>query len=108
MGGYGGPAATVGDTGFEEGSTGAALEKWAKDMEKAGKQVEASAEQNAGAPSAAAVGALIGAAVLSAQMKWKAKREENFLSKELGRAAYAEYSARTPMLVPFVPVRKSS
>ena len=52
--------------------------------------------------------ALIGAAVLSAQMKWKAKREENFLSKELGRAAYAEYSARTPMLVPFVPVRKSS
>ncbi len=63
MGGYGGPAATVGDTGFEEGSTGAALEKWAKDMEKAGKQVESSAEQNAGAPSAAAVGALIGAAV---------------------------------------------
>ncbi len=40
MGGYGGPAATVGDTGFEKGSTGAALEEWAKNMEKAGKQVE--------------------------------------------------------------------
>jgi len=61
--GHGGSAATVGDTGFEKGSTGAALEEWAKNMEKAGKQVEASAEQNAGAPSAAAVGALISAAV---------------------------------------------
>ena len=62
-GGYGGPAVTVGDSGFEAGSTGAALEQWAKKMEEAGKQVEKSAEQNAGAPSAAAVGALIGAAV---------------------------------------------
>jgi hypothetical protein len=62
-GGYGGPAVTVGDSGFEEGSTGAALEEWARNLEKAGKQVEKSAEQNAGAPSAAAVGALIGAAV---------------------------------------------
>ena len=51
------------DSGFEAGSTGAALEQWAKKMEEAGKQVEKSAEQNAGAPSAAAVGALIGAAV---------------------------------------------
>jgi hypothetical protein len=32
-------------------------------MEKAGKQVEASAQQNQGAPSAAAIGALVGAAV---------------------------------------------
>jgi Yip1 domain len=63
MGGYGGPAATVGESGFEKDSAGAALEEWAKNMEKAGKQVESSAEQNAGAPSAAAVGALIGAAV---------------------------------------------
>ena len=62
-GGYGGPAVTVGDSSFEKGSTGAALEEWAKKMEEAGKQVEKSAEQNAGAPSAAAVGALIGAAV---------------------------------------------
>jgi hypothetical protein len=59
----GGPAATVGDTTFEEGSAGAALEKWAKEMEKAGEAVEKSAEQNQGAPSAAAVGALVGAMV---------------------------------------------
>lgn len=61
--GYGGSAVTVGDSSFDKGSTGAALEEWAKKMEEAGKQVEKSAEQNAGAPSAAAVGALIGAAV---------------------------------------------
>ena len=60
-GGYGGPSVTVGDTGFEKSS--AALEEWAKNMEKAGKEVEKSAERNAGAPSAAAVGALIGATV---------------------------------------------
>jgi hypothetical protein len=60
-GSYGGPAVTVGDTGFEKSN--AALEEWAKNMEKAGKEVEKSAEKNAGAPSAAALGALIGAAV---------------------------------------------
>ncbi len=52
--------------------------------------------------------AFIGAAILSAQMVWKAKREEDFLSRELDRASYAEYAARTPMLVPFIPNRKSS
>ncbi len=62
-GGYGGPPVTVGDSSFEKGSAGAALEEWAKNMEKAGQAVEASAEQNAGAPSAEAVGALLGAAV---------------------------------------------
>jgi len=45
---------------FEKGSTGAAIEEWAKNVEKAGKQVENSAQQN-GAPSAAAIGALVGA-----------------------------------------------
>ncbi len=62
-GGHGGPGVTVSDSGFEKGSPGAALEEWAKQMEAAGKQVEASAEQNQGVPSAAAVGALVGAAV---------------------------------------------
>jgi hypothetical protein len=62
-GGHDGPGVTVTDGGFEKGSAGAALEDWAKQMEEAGKQVEASAQQNQGAPSAAAVGALIGAAV---------------------------------------------
>lgn len=62
----GGPAVTMGDSSFEKGSAGAALEEWAKNMEKAGEQVEASARQNQGAPSAAAVGALIGAAVRGA------------------------------------------
>ncbi|HEU4517681.1 MAG TPA: Yip1 family protein [Steroidobacteraceae bacterium] len=60
---WGGPAVTVSDSGFEEGSSGAALEKWAKEMEKAGKQMEASANQNAGAPSAAAIGSFVGAIV---------------------------------------------
>jgi hypothetical protein len=60
-GGYGGPAATVSDSGFEEGSTGAALEEWAKKMEAASKEMEASAKQNAGAPSAESVGAMISA-----------------------------------------------
>jgi hypothetical protein len=60
---WGGAPVTVGDSSFEEGSAGAALEKWAKEMEKAGEAVEKSAEQNQGAPSAAAVGALVGAMV---------------------------------------------
>ena len=62
-GGHGGPGVTVSDSGFEKGSTGAALEEWAKQMEAAGKQVEQSAEANQGVPSSAAVGALVGAAV---------------------------------------------
>jgi protein-S-isoprenylcysteine O-methyltransferase Ste14 len=43
---------------------------------------------------------LLGAAVLTAQMAWKAKREEAFLRQELGAEAYDAYAARTPMLVP--------
>ncbi len=65
--GYGPSPATIGDSSFEQGSAGAALEEWAKNMEKAGEQVEASAQQNQGAPSAAAVGALIGATVGGSQ-----------------------------------------
>jgi hypothetical protein len=61
--GQGATGVTIGDTEFEANSTGAALEEWAKQMEAAGKQVEASAQQNQGAPSAAAIGALVGAAV---------------------------------------------
>ena len=61
MWGAGMPA--VGSTGgFEKGSTGAAIEEWSKQVEAAGKQVEASAQQN-GVPSAAAVGALVGTVV---------------------------------------------
>lgn len=62
-GGHGGPGVTVSDSGFEKGSPGAAMEEWARQMEAAGKQVEKSAEANQGVPSAAAVGALVGAAV---------------------------------------------
>ncbi len=50
--------------------------------------------------------ALAGAAILSGQMAWKASREEAFLRRELGDAAYDAYSARTPMLVPFMPVHQ--
>ena len=45
--------------------------------------------------------ALVGATVLTAQMTWKARREEGFLRRELGAAAYDTYAARTPMLIPF-------
>jgi hypothetical protein len=68
--GYGGmgmmnrPDATVTSSGsFEKGSVGAGIEEWAKGMEAAGKAVEQSAQQNNGAPSADAIGSLIGAAV---------------------------------------------
>lgn len=44
---------------------------------------------------------LLGAALLTLQMAWKARREEAFLRAELGAAAYDAYAARTPMLVPF-------
>ena len=45
---------------------------------------------------------LLGAALLTAQMAWKAKREEQFLRAELGSAAYDLYAASTPMLIPFI------
>lgn len=64
MGPVGMPGSAVSSSGsFEAGSTGAALEAWAKKMEAASKAVDESAKQNNGAPSAAAVGALVGAAV---------------------------------------------
>ncbi len=56
--GVGGPAVSG---GFDKGSTGAAMEEWAKEIEKAGKQVEQSAESQDGVPSGAAIGQLIGA-----------------------------------------------
>lgn len=48
---------------------------------------------------------LAGAAALTAQMAWKARREERFLRQELGAEAYDAYAARTPMLIPFLPRR---
>lgn len=45
--------------------------------------------------------ALAGASILTAQMAWKAKREESFLRAELGAADYDAYARTTPMLVPF-------
>jgi hypothetical protein len=62
-GGFDGTTVTIGDRDVVKGGNVAALEEWAKQMEAAGKQVEASAQQNQGAPSAAAIGALVGAAV---------------------------------------------
>ena len=46
---------------------------------------------------------LAGAALLTAVMAWKAKREEAFLRRELGAVAYDAYAARTPMMAPFAP-----
>ncbi len=63
--GPGMPSATITSRSgsFEAGSTGAALEQWSKQIEAAGKAVDESAKQNNGAPSASAVGALVGAVV---------------------------------------------
>lgn len=50
--------------------------------------------------------ALLGAALLSAEMGWKAVREEQFLRAELGQEAYQDYARRTPMLIPFARGRR--
>ena len=60
---YDGAVVSEGDTVFEEGSTGAAIEDWAKKMEQAGKQMEDSANRKAGVPSSEAVGSFVGALV---------------------------------------------
>ncbi|HEY8266696.1 MAG TPA: Yip1 family protein [Steroidobacteraceae bacterium] len=61
MGAMGAATSSVTPSGkFEKGTTGAAIEEWAKNVEAAGKNVENSAQQN-GAPSASAIGALVGA-----------------------------------------------
>ena len=44
--------------------------------------------------------ALAGVAVITVGLWIKARLEEQFLSEELGAAAYSSYKARTPMLVP--------
>ena len=60
---YEGAAVSDNGTVFEEGSTGAAIEDWAKKMEEAGKRMEDSADRNAGLPSSDAVGSFVGALV---------------------------------------------
>ncbi len=52
----------------------------------------------------AMLGSLAGAALMALGFAIKAKTEERFLGVELG-PAYADYRKRTPMLVPFWPVR---
>jgi hypothetical protein len=62
MSGYGaGGASVTQGGGFDKDSTGAAIEEWGKQMEKAGKAVEESAKEQGGVPSGAAIGALVGA-----------------------------------------------
>lgn len=51
--------------------------------------------------------ALAGALILTVVMSVKAGTEERFLRRELGEASYADYAARTPMLIPFAPVKGS-
>lgn len=57
------PSVATASGSFEPSGGTAALEEWAKNMEKAGKAVEDSAKENNGPPSGAAIGALVGAAV---------------------------------------------
>ena len=47
---------------------------------------------------------LVGAALLSLTMTVKSVAEETLLRRELGKAAYDAYAARTPRLIPFAPV----
>ena len=49
---------------------------------------------------------LLGAALIAVGFSIKARLEERFLSAQLGEAAYADYRNRTPMLIPFWPVRR--
>ena len=51
--------------------------------------------------------ALAGVAVITVGLWIKARVEEQFLAAELGAAAYGDYKARTPMLVPRMPQRRS-
>jgi protein-S-isoprenylcysteine O-methyltransferase Ste14 len=50
---------------------------------------------------------LLGAALMAFGFWLKARLEERFLSVELG-AAYADYRATTPMLIPFWPTARSA
>jgi protein-S-isoprenylcysteine O-methyltransferase Ste14 len=49
--------------------------------------------------------ALVGFVVIAVGLRIKARLEEQFLSAELGAAAYGGYKARTPMLAPRMPRR---
>jgi hypothetical protein len=63
FGGYGiGGAAITPGSDLDRGTVGA-IEEWSKQMEKAGKAVEESAEAQGGVPSGAAIGQLMGAVV---------------------------------------------
>ncbi len=48
---------------------------------------------------------LLGALIMAFGFWLKARLEERFLSQQLGAASYADYRRRTPMLIPFWPVR---
>lgn len=63
-GGYGAAGPSISRSGgFEEGTPGAALEEWGRQIEKAGKKVEQSADARDGVPTGAAIEQLIGAVV---------------------------------------------
>ena len=43
----------------------------------------------------------VGAILVTLGWYWRAQREEETMRETVGAAAYDEYAARTPMLVPF-------
>jgi protein-S-isoprenylcysteine O-methyltransferase Ste14 len=55
----------------------------------------------------ATVTALLGALLIAFGLWQKARMEEDFLTTELGPDAYARYYRRVPMLVPFLPHRRT-
>jgi hypothetical protein len=94
-GGYGGAPVTVGDSSFEQGSPGAAMEEWAKNMEKAGKQIEASAQANNGAPSSESIGALMGAVTGGVQgVALSTDQLKSFVPETLGGLPRTSLSAQ--------------
>jgi len=53
----------------------------------------------------ATVIALLGARLIAFGLWQKARKEEDFLTTELGADAYGLYRRRVPMLIPFLPHR---
>jgi protein-S-isoprenylcysteine O-methyltransferase Ste14 len=53
------------------------------------------------------VTALLGASLIAFGLWQKARMEEGFLSAELGADSYGPYCRRVPMLIPFLPPRRT-
>lgn len=97
MRGHGLGGSTVGGGAFEQGTTGAALEEWAKKIEEASKQLEQSAAQNeGGAPSAEAMGQFLGSVMGGGKggEALPAEQIKTYLPETLAGLPRTEFSAQ--------------